>query len=251
MKISIVTICFNSQETISRTLQSIDSQDYLDYEHIIIDGASSDSTLKIIDRHPNPRRNVYSKKDRGIYDAMNNGLKVASGDIVVFLNSDDFYVDSVVLSTVVKKFDDPKLQALFGDTEYFSKGDSSRIVRRYSSAKFNSSSLSRGLMPAHPTLFLRREVYLKHGYYDADYKIAGDFEFIARVFKDDSVKYLYLPEVIVSMQLGGVSTSGLRSTLLLNKEILRACKKNNIPANYAKLLLRYPQKLLEYFIFTG
>jgi glycosyltransferase involved in cell wall biosynthesis len=251
MKISIITICFNSQDTIAKTLQSIDQQSYLDYEHIVIDGASLDATLDIVYRHSNSRRKVFSKKDNGIYDAMNNGLRAASGDIIAFLNSDDIYAHSDVLSIAAKNFDDVKLQALFGDVEYFRKLNPNRTIRRYSSARFSPEGLSRGVTPAHPTLFLRKEVYQKYGFYDDSYKIAGDFDFIARVFRDDQIKYLYLEQVMVRMQLGGVSTSGLRSTLLLNKEILQACRKNNIATSYIKLLLRYPQKLSEYFFIAS
>jgi glycosyltransferase involved in cell wall biosynthesis len=245
--ISIITVCFNSAKTIERTLQSVADQDWKNVQHIIIDGDSNDGTLDILRACKFCLAGIVSEPDVGIYDAMNKGLRLASGDIIGILNSDDVYSGNSVLSKVAFLFETQKLDAIYGDLVYFHPKYPDRVVRTYRSEGFNVRKLERGIIPAHPTLFLRNSVYQKFGLFDTTFKIAGDFDFIARIFKSNELNFRYIPEVLVRMQIGGVSTNGFLSRITLLKENLRACRNNGIPTNYLKLISRYPGKLLEYF----
>ena len=251
MLISIITVVRNGEKTIARCIDSVCSQVDVQVEYIVIDGASDDGTLDILNSCSPMITKLISEKDEGIYDAMNKGLRLASGDIIGILNSDDVYAHNHVLSSVQKNFAFLGLDALYGDLEYFRAELPLKSFRTYRSKGFSPSQLARGLMPAHPTLFLHRKVYEEYGLFDPTYKIAGDFEFISRIFKNQKLKALYVPEIMVRMQAGGISTAGFKSTKLLLIENLRACKKNGIPSNYFYLLSRYPGKLMEYFFKTS
>ena len=246
-RLSLITVCYNSVSTIERTLKSVANQNYSFVEHIVIDGASNDGTLNILQEYQKGLAYVISESDHGIYDAMNKGIKKATGDIIGILNADDVYANQSVLSKVAIEFENPTVDAVFGDLEYFRGNNPSKVIRTYRSKNFSSKKIALGIMPAHPTLFLRRSVYEKFGLFDRTYKIGGDFEFIARIFKDGMLNFRYLPEVMVKMQIGGASTNGLFSNIVLLQENFRACRQNGIATNYLKLILRYPKKLLEYF----
>lgn len=247
MKISVITVCFNSAQTIESTLCSVAKQANAEVEHIVVDGASTDNTVTILQTYLDQLARVISEPDRGIYDAMNKGVRVATGDVIGFLNADDIYAHQNVLATVAEVMAQEHLDALFGDVEFFRPGSRIRTFRRYSSARFRPDRIAWGWMPAHPALFVRREVFHKAGPFRTDYSIAGDFEFVARAFWKQSLRYRHLPQVLVRMRTGGVSTGGWRNTLLLNREVLRACRENGIPTNMLKILSKYPAKLLEYF----
>jgi glycosyltransferase involved in cell wall biosynthesis len=177
---------------------------------------------------------------------MNKGVAAATGDVVCFLNSDDVYASNDVLATVAAQMTARNLDALYGDVGYFRTGAPERISRRYSSRSFHPDRLAYGVMPAHPALFLRRSIFQRVGEFRRDYRIAGDFEFIVRVFRQ-RITYAYLPEILVKMRIGGISTSGWKSRILLNREILQACRDNGIGTNIFKLAARYPMKALELF----
>jgi glycosyltransferase involved in cell wall biosynthesis len=246
MKVSVVTVSRNSAVTLPDTLRSVATQSHPNVEHIVIDGASTDATCEVVKRYGTHVAKFLSEPDRGIYDAMNKGLAMATGDIVGFLNADDRYAEEHVLERVVRAMDKDNLDALFGDVAFFRADDPQRVVRRYRSDRFHPRRLAWGWMPAHPALFMRRSVYQRVGPFRTDYRIAGDFELIARVFKDEKIRYRHLAEVLVMMRTGGVSTSGWRNTLILNQEVLRACRENGIPTNLLKILSKYPAKFLEY-----
>lgn len=248
MKISVITAVFNAAGTIEETLLSVAQQTHPDVEHIVVDGASSDATVEIIARHRDKLTRFVSEPDRGIYDAMNKGLALASGQVVGFLNADDLYASKDVLSRVVGIMERESLDALFGDVEFFRPKDPTRTVRRYRSARFSPDQIALGWMPAHPALFLRRRVYESYGLFRTDYRIAGDFEYCARIFHSNSLVYRSLPETLVRMRTGGISTSGWRNTLLLNREVLRACRENGIDTNILKIFSKYPAKLLEFLV---
>jgi glycosyltransferase involved in cell wall biosynthesis len=244
MKVSIVTVCYNSERTIEDTLLSIHAQDYVNIEHIVVDGGSTDGTLDIINRYKDKISILISEKDNGIYDAMNKGIARSTGDIIGTLNSDDIYKDSNVISRVVYKMSEEKLDALYADVEYFNDTDPTNTVRRYVSKYFTPEKIAYGWMPAHPTLFLHNKIYKKFGTFKTDYRISSDYEFIARIFYRTQLHYAYMPEVLVRMRIGGISTCSLKNTLLLNKEVLRACRENSVPTNMLKILSKYPAKLL-------
>lgn len=248
MKISVVTVCYNAEASIEQTLRSVASQTHPDVEHIVIDGCSTDGTLGIIERHRSRLARVVSEPDQGIYDAMNKGVKLATGDIVALLNADDVYTDETVLAHIASVMENEGLDACFGDAAFFRPHDPDRCVRRYHSSRFKPERIVSGWMPAHPTLFLRRHVYEKFGYFRTDYKIAGDFEFVARIFHGDTLRYRYLPEVLVHMRTGGVSTAGWKNTIRLNREVLRACRDNGLRTHMLSILSKYPAKLLD-FVF--
>jgi glycosyltransferase involved in cell wall biosynthesis len=248
MKISIITVVLNGVKTIERNLDSIASQrdGHLEIEHIIIDGGSTDGTLKILHQRRNEIEILVSEPDNGLYDAMNKGIRLATGDIIGMLNADDLYANNLVLDDVSRIFQSQDVDAVFGDLEYFNPKDFTTPIRLYRSAGFTPAKLSNGLIPAHPTLFLRKSVYEQFGLFKPEYKIAGDFDFIARIFKNGELRYVYVRRVLTRMQIGGISTRGIRSTYLLNKEILRSCQENQISTNIFKIFLRYPKKILEY-----
>ncbi|MBK7901060.1 MAG: glycosyltransferase [Betaproteobacteria bacterium] len=245
MKISIITVSYNAEASIVATLRSVAAQTYPHVEHIVIDGASTDSTLECIGGHGAHLARLVSEPDRGIYDAMNKGVRLATGDVIGILNADDVYASDQVLARIAATMAAEPLDAAYGDVAFFSPGNPTVTVRRYSSRYFSPARLAWGWMPAHPTLFLRREVFARFGFYRPDFRIAGDYEFVARIFKDGRLRYRYLPEVLVRMSTGGASTGGWRSTLLLNREVLRACRENGIRTNWFMLLSKYPRKLLE------
>ncbi len=247
MKISIVTVCYNSAKTIADTLKSVSSQTHSDIEHIVIDGGSKDDTLALVREWARPGAIMISEPDHGIYDAMNKGVAIATGDVVVFLNADDFYKDTNVLAKVSFVMQSEQLDALYGDVEFFRADQQDIVVRRYNSGRFTADRLGWGWMPAHPALFVRRDLFERYGLFRTDYRIAGDFEFVARVFKQPELRHRHMSESLVCMQMGGASTSGWQATVQLNREMMRACQTNNIPTNWFKLLLRYPLKALEFF----
>jgi GT2 family glycosyltransferase len=190
---------------------------------------------------------LISEPDVGIYDAMNKGVALATGDVICFLNADDVYADAGVLARVSAQMEQERLDALFGDVVFFDASNPQKTVRRYRSRRFRPERIAWGWMPAHPALFLRREVFERVGPFRTDYRIAGDFEFVARAFGPNLLRYCHRSEVLVRMRTGGVSTGGWRNTLLLNREVLRACSENGIKTNMLKILTKYPAKVLEYF----
>jgi glycosyltransferase involved in cell wall biosynthesis len=245
-KLSIVTVCFNSAAHLEAALTSVAGQTWPNVEHIVIDGGSTDHTLAIIGRHRERLSVVVSEPDKGIYDAMNKGVARATGDYVGFLNSDDAYVDSEVLGLIAETARDDNYDAVFGDVSFFADAAPDRVVRRYDSSRFSPERLRDGWMMAHPALFVKRTVFDAVGPFKTDYRIAGDFEFIARAFKGGTLRYRHVPRTLVRMRLGGASTSGLKSLVRLNSEVLRACRENDIRSNWLRLALaKYPRKLLE------
>ena len=245
MKITVITVCYNSADTLARALQSVAAQDWPHVEHILIDGASTDGTMGVVDRYRSRLASVTSEPDDGIYDAMNKGLARATGDVICFLNADDQYACDSVLSLVAKHMYEERLDALMGDVGFFHASNPSRQVRRYRSDRFTPARLAWGWMPAHPALFLNRSVVDRVGRFNTSYKIAGDYEYIIRAFYGQVLRYAHVPKVLVSMQTGGVSTDGWRAKVRLNKEVLRACRENGVKTNMLKILSKYLVKVLE------
>ena len=248
VKVSIITACFNSARTVDAALNSVASQSYPLIEHIVVDGGSNDGTLDVIAKYGGRVSKVIHGPDRGIYDALNKGIANSTGDIVAFLHSDDVYAGPRVVEDVVQRMSQEFLDALYGDVAFVRGDEFDRVIRVYSSRHFRPSRIAWGWMPAHPALFLSRALFQKYGPFKIDYAIAGDFEFVARIFARPTFRYSYVPKILLKMRMGGSSTKGLRSTLLLNREVLRACRENGIHSNYLKILSKYPLKALE-FVF--
>jgi len=244
MKISIITVVWNNKETIKDAIESVLSQTYKDIEYIIIDGESTDGTIEIIKSYGNKITKFVSEQDKGLYDAMNKGIKLATGDVVGILNSDDFYINEFVIEKVVKTFKEQKVDSVFADLVFVKPENLDKTVRYYDSSKFNPSKFAYGWMPAHPTFFVKREFYEKYGLFKTDYKIAADYELLIRFLSKYQISYAYLNEIFIKMRLGGASTQNIKSNYILNKEIMRACKENNIYTNWLMVLSKYPVKLL-------
>lgn len=246
MKVSIITVSFNSRSTIEETILSVLSQDYKNIEYIIIDGKSSDGTVEIINKYSSQVSKFISEPDLGIYDAINKGIKLSSGEIVGILNSDDVLAHPNVISNIVDVFyEKDKTDMVFGDVLFVNAFN--KVVRKYSSKNWSPSKLGFGYMPAHPTLYCKRNLFEKYGNYRTDLKIAGDFELIIRYFTKANIAFHYIEEVIVIMKIGGVSTRGIMSTIIINNEILKACKLNGVNTSLLKLYLRYFKKIIELF----
>lgn len=246
MKISVITVCFNSAQTLERALQSVADQDWPYIEHIVIDGGSTDQTPLILQKFSHLAV-LVSEPDDGVYHAMNKGLKLATGDVICFLNADDEYASSTILSYIAKKMTSSKVDVIMGDVVFFHKDEPKHTVRRYRSDRFNPARLTWGWMPAHPGLFVLSTEVRRVGYFKIDYQIAGDFEYIIRLFNNHNLRFKHVPEVLVRMQIGGLSTGGFRSKILLNSELLRACRENGLRTNIFKILARYPKKIQELF----
>lgn len=234
-KISVITATFNSQATIKQTLDSITSQDYLNIEHIIVDGNSGDNTLKIIESYKpiyeekNIKLVVSSKKDLGIYDAFNRGVELSSGDLIGFLNSDDFFAKNNILSTINWAFNKPgnkKVETISANLEYI---DSSyQIIRKLKGRSISKKDFKKGFHPAHPTFYARKEIFSKYGKFDLSYQIAGDYELMLRFLVKHNINNLYINDNFVKMKIGGVSNQNLKNIYKANVECFRAWKENNL-----------------------
>src|SRR5258706_13870043 len=247
MKISILTISFNSAATISDTIKSVRSQDYKEIEYIVVDGSSKDETVNIIRSNEDVITKWISEPDKGIYEAMNKAMKMAEGEVVGILNSDDFYSDQTIITQVASAFKDPSIDAVFGDLVFVDPNNLEKVVRTYSSAKWYPEKFARGFMPAHPTFFVRRKYYEQFGLFKTDYKIAADYELLIRFLYVHKLKYKYLPINMVTMRKGGVSSNGIRSNIILNDEIIRGCRENGIKTNVFKVYPKYFIKFFELF----
>lgn len=246
--ISIITATYNSEATLPDTINSVAAQSHSDWEHLIIDGASTDTTLDIARRHQSlhpGKVSIISEPDRGIYDAMNKGLVVAKGDIIGILNSDDFYSSTDILARVDVALQSPDIDAVYGDVVYVDPADTSRIVRRYSSRGFRRWKMRIGLMPAHPSFYCRREVYTRCGAFDPDLRVAADFEHLLRAIYINRTPCRYLPVNFVTMRAGGASSSGLASHRQIRRDHLLAYRKNGLAWGPLLDPLRYPAKILE------
>ena len=244
MKVSIITVTYNSAQTIRDTIKSIEFQTYSNIEHIIVDGASTDSTLKIVKSYPEIK--LLSEPDNGIYDAMNKGLRMATGDVVGILNSDDFYPNSNIIQMIVDTFQSKKVDSIFGDVKFVSPTNLDKVTRYYSSSKWTPEKFEYGYMPAHPSFFVKRIFYDQFGLFKMDYQIASDYELLIRFLYVHRISYKYIDKALVTMRTGGVSNRNLGSIYTLNKEIIRACKENGINTNFPKLSLKIFNKLSEF-----
>ncbi|WP_457747002.1 glycosyltransferase family 2 protein [Sulfurimonas sp.] len=244
MKVSIITVVYNNKSTISDAIESVLTQTYKNIEYIIVDGASSDGTVDVIKSYGDKINKFVSEPDNGLYDAMNKGIELATGDVVGILNSDDFYVDRFVIDKIVKEFKEKKVDSVYADLVYVKPENLEKIVRYYDSSKFHPSKFAYGWMPAHPTFFVKKWVYEKYGRFKTDYKIAADYEILVRFLEKYKINYFYLDEVIVKMRMGGISTRGFKSNYILNKEIIKACRENGISTNWLKVVSKYPRKIL-------
>jgi glycosyltransferase involved in cell wall biosynthesis len=228
MKISVITVAFNSAKTIVDTLSSVAAQTYPNIEHIVVNGASTDETLSLVCNHSNPNIRLFSEPDKGIYDAMNKGLVQATGEVVGFLNSDDFYADAAVLEKIANAFQDPAVDACYARLVYVTQ-DNSRVVRYWKSKPFIRGYFGKGWCPAHPTFYVRKSVIDRLGYFDQSYKLSADVEFMMRYLEIGQIRAVYIPHVLVRMRLGGATNESWKNIVQQNKEIFAALRKNGVP----------------------
>lgn len=246
MKISIITATFNSEKTVLESIQSVLIQKNVEVEHVFIDGKSSDLTFKIISSNLKSSDIKISEKDQGIYDAMNKGISLASGEIIGILNSDDVYANESVLEKVAGIFQsNPDIDIVYGDLVYVDQHDLNKIVRKWNSKAYYNRFFENANVPPHPSVFLRRAVYDQMGLFDLNFKLAADYEFLLRIFKSNLFKSYYVPEVFVKMRLGGATNKSYKNIIQGNKEIVRAWTKNGIKMPWyffpSKFLKRFSQ----------
>jgi glycosyltransferase involved in cell wall biosynthesis len=230
-KISIVTVTFNSEKTLKDTIESVIAQKYNNIEYIIIDGSSSDATIDIVKSYGNKVSKFISEKDNGIYDAMNKGLKLATGDVVGILNSDDVYFDNEVIEKVIERFKKDGSDSVYGDLYYVKEDNVNEVVRYWKSSILEQESFAKGWHPPHPTFFVKKDIYNKYGYFDLNMKVSADFELMLRFLEKYKISTCYLSKVIVRMRVGGESNRNIKNIITGNASILKSFDKNNIKVN--------------------
>lgn len=246
MKISLVTVSLNNVDTIRKTFDSVLQQSFNNYEYIVIDGVSTDGTVEVIKEYEpkfEGRMKWISEPDNGLYQAMNKGIKMATGDILGTINADDYFVDSNILQTIINSFT-VNTDAVYADVQFVNENE--KVVRYYSSKKFSINKFRFGFMPAHPSFYVYREYFNKYGFYKEDYKIASDFELMIRFLSEHKLKTKYIPKAVVNMRTGGLSNKTVKSRAVLNREIIRACRENDIKTNYLMVYLKYFIKVFEF-----
>ncbi len=248
MRISIITVVYNNKATIANAIESVLSQNYKDIEYIIIDGKSTDGTLDVINYYSSRISKILSENDKGIYDAMNKGLRLATGDVIGILNSDDFYDNNSILSEVMSQFNkDHDLDILYGDLVYVKPDDVNKLVRKWKSKPYNSNFFENGDVPPHPSLFVSSKVYKEAGYFNLKYRLASDYEFMLRIFKNFNFKIKYLPIVFVNMRLGGATNKNLKNIIKGNAEILSSWKDNGYSIPLLLIPKRIFKRLIQFF----
>tara|TARA_B100001287_G_scaffold174368_1_gene146937 strand:- start:4913 stop:5665 length:753 start_codon:yes stop_codon:yes gene_type:complete len=247
IKISIIVATFNSSSTICDCIESIITQNYSNIEIIVIDGKSNDNTIELLNRnYKNFSIKIISEPDKGIYDALNKGIILSEGDVVGFVHSDDILKSNEIIAQIADNFNNKNIDGVYGDLQYVNKKDSKIIIRNWISCDFNFNLLAKGWMPPHPTLFLKKEVYKKHGLFDLKYSISADYDFMLRVFKDTDLTFYYMPKVITLMRVGGVSNRNLKNLFVKTKEDYNVIKNNNI-GNLLTLFLKNFSKISQFF----
>lgn len=246
MKLTIITATYNSESTIESCLKSVLEQSYDDIEYIIIDNCSTDDTLNIVKQYDEQISRIISEPDKGIFDALNKGIKIASGDYIGFLHADDFYATKEVLGEIADRLLKEKTDSLYGDLQYVSKQNEQKVVRNWIAGNYNIKKLLNGWMPPHPTFFVKRECYLKYGLFNLDYRIAADYELMLRFLGKHKISTTYCPLVIVKMRTGGTSNKSLKNIIRKSKEDLKALKSNKV-GSYYTLVLKNLRKLNQFF----
>lgn len=249
MKVSIITVTYNSANTLAMAIESVLRQTYPGIEYIVKDGGSTDKTIDVIKEYEpkfHGRMKWVSAKDKGIYDGMNKGIEMATGDLVGILNSDDFFTTSDVVSKVVENIKEKNVDAIYGDIHFVRDSNLQKCVRYYSSKLFSPFWLRFGFMPAHPSFYVKRGILIEAGLYKINYKLGADFEMMVRLFHKHHISYYYLQKDFVTMRTGGASTRDINSRRILLKEDVRACRENGIYTNVFLIALKYLYKLLEY-----
>lgn len=247
MKFSIVTVVYRAENTIGDAIASVSRQTLKDVEHVLVDGASPDGTLDVIRAHAHDNMVIVSEPDEGIYDALNKGYRLATGDVVGIVHADDILADDTVLERVTAAFSDPDVDAVYGDLDYVAKDNPDRIIRHWRAGTFSRAKLHAGWMPPHPTLFLRRRVFETHGLFDTSFRIAADYDVVLRYFGVAKIRAAYVPQVLVKMRVGGESNRSLGAMLTKSREDYRALRKNRIGGIFT-LVAKNVSKVPQFFL---
>ena len=247
MKVSVITVALNNAGTIGDTLDSVAAQTHSDYEHIVVDGNSSDGTQDIVTSFRGHRPQLVSEPDRGIYDAMNKGISLATGDVVGFLNADDFFTHSGVLQQIAHTMQEPEVEGCYADLVYVMQNDTSRVVRYWKSRNYHDGLFERGWMPAHPTFYVRRQLYLDHGGYDLAYPFHSDEDMAARLMAVHRIHTRYVPEVWVTMRLGGATNRSIGNVIRGNRESYRALRKLGLKVTPGYFVTKFSMRLRQFF----
>ena len=248
LKISIITVAYNSEKTIADTIESIILQDYDNIEYIIIDGGSTDLTIDIINKYSKHISYFHSGLDNGIYDAMNKGIEASSGDIIGILNSDDFYPNSFIISNVAKSFAKFNCDAVYGDLVYVNPNNVSKIIRYWQSSKYTTKKIKNGWMLPHPTFFVKKKMYTRFGLYNTDLKSAADYEMILKLLYKHNISVYYIPMILVKMRMGGESNKSIWNRIKANKEDSLAWTKNQLDKPLFIRIKKPMQKLRQFFL---
>ena len=246
MKISIITAVYNRASTLSSSIDSVQSQCYANTEHVLVDGASSDGSVELIQQRIRAHDVFVSERDGGIYDALNKGLKLATGDVIGLVHSDDFLADPHVLRDVAHALSQPGVHGVYGDLQYVSKDDTNKVIRHWESGQYHPSKLKRGWMPPHPTLFLKREVIEQWGGYDTSLRIAADYDAMLRYLHKGQIQLAYIPRVLVKMRVGGESNKSLKKIMQKSREDMTALRNNGV-GGFGTLVFKNLSKVKQFF----
>jgi glycosyltransferase involved in cell wall biosynthesis len=247
MKVSIITVTYNSEAFLEQTIRSVTEQTYPNIEYIIIDGASSDNTLSIIAKYKNKIQHLLSEKDNGIYDALNKGIKMATGDVIGILHSDDFFTSNTVIEKVVAKITNEKSDALYADLYYVDKNKTDKITRKWHSGLYSHRAFVNGWMPPHPTFFVKKELYQKFGAFNLSFKTSADYELMLRFIHKHQIKLAYLNEFIIKMRVGGQSNVSVNNRVVANLEDRKAWEVNGLKPRFYTLWLKPLRKVKQFF----
>lgn len=247
LNVSIITASLNNASTIESTLQSVFAQDYPNIEYIVIDGASTDGTLAVIDKYKNKLSTFVSEKDEGIYQALNKGIEKASGDIIGFLHADDFYPKQDTISKVVKAFETSNAECVYGDLQYVDRQSPGKIIRNWKSEPYYDGIFLNGFMPPHPTFFMKKKWYAQYGNFNTTLTISADYELMLRMLHKHKLSVHYIPEVLTQMRVGGESNRSLAARVRANMEDRRAWKLNGLRPNALTLIKKPLGKIIQYF----
>ena len=247
MKISIITVSYNSESTILDTINSVNNQDYPHIEHVFIDGKSSDKTLQIINNNSSRDNVIISENDKGIYDAMNKGISHSSGEIIGILNSDDLYSSNTVISEIIKSFKSSGKEIVYGNINYVNKEDTKKVIRKWRSSIYKNESFKKGWHPPHPSFFVKKELYTNYGNFDTNLKIAADFDIMYRFIEVKKSSTFFLDRFIVNMRVGGESNRSILNIYKGNKDVIKSFKKYNTKPHFLYVLYRLIPKLKQFF----
>ncbi|MFY7865811.1 glycosyltransferase family 2 protein [Roseateles sp.] len=246
VRVTTITVAYNASATIGDTLRSVANQTYTNVEHIVIDGASTDDTVEVIRREGIHVSRLVSEHDQGIYDALNKGIKMATGDVIGFLHADDLFADERVLTDIARQFEDPSVEAVYGDLVYVSAADVSRVIRYWRAGEFSRKGLASGWMPPHPTLYVRRSVYERLGIFDTRYRISADYDSVVRFFGPGGVRPVYLPRLLIRMRVGGISNRSIKTIWRKSCEDLDIMRRHRI-GGLSSLLSKNVRKLNQFW----